>query len=286
MRFFRVTENLVKKEALTSNENPLHPISASQLATCSERAGDSPASETPKLCWKWIDERLCLAGMCNFHRSFSRVWFTRLTCCYFLCSWNQSNLNMKFQVWIFQLKLPMIHQPESILGRISQSETISSRGLSFHEVMKCYEFVLQTSTNNLQITLLSVPIPHLIIKAPLANHKICTRVLVLHSAGKMYPPEEFKNQSVLSMVPEMYVRYSIQSSQAVQTSEPWISFLSLRTCLVKKVQLLLGSWMSLIWSLKYLSNCGIWSQVTLKIALLHSDWMFNFRKDNLLTTEP
>lgn len=55
-------------------------------------------------------------------------------------------------------KTTMIHQPESMVVRIPQSETISSRGLSLHEVMKYYEFVLQIfySTNNLQITLLSV----------------------------------------------------------------------------------------------------------------------------------
>ena len=50
-----------------------------------------------------------------------------------------------------------------------------------------------------------------------------------------------------------------------------------------KVQL--GSWMSLIWSLKYLSMAFDLT-VTLKIALLHPVWMLDFRKDNPLTTEP
>ncbi len=62
--------------------------------------------------------------------------------------------------------------------------------------------------------------------------------------------KELKNHSMLSMVPEMY---SIQYSQALQTSE-WVSFLSLNTW-VEKFRL--GSWMSLIWSLKYLTNNGI-----------------------------
>ena len=44
-------------------------------------------------------------------------------------------------------KTTTIHQPESMVVRIPQSETISSRGLSFHEVMKYYEFVLMSASH-------------------------------------------------------------------------------------------------------------------------------------------
>lgn len=147
-------------------------------------------------------------------------------------------------------KTTMIHQPESMVVRIPQSETISSRGLSLHEVMKYYEFVLQIfySTNNLQITLLSVNAnsptssskPHWQITrfAPASwcytqlekciQGRKCSCVRdVVHIKNKTIRnpgwqiDKEFKNHSMLSMVPEMYVLYIIQSS----TSEPWISFL-------------------------------------------------------------